>query len=122
MAKMNQEVKKEWVADLRSGAIHKQLGQLRRGNRMCALGVLCNVHAKHHPEIAAKQTKKSEYMGHNVSLPAEVKKWAGLDSYDPHLNMVDPSSDRIINRRLSILNDAHHVSFKKMADLIEEQL
>lgn len=114
--KMNQAVKQEWVADLRSGAIHKGLCALRKSDRMCALGVLCNVHAKHHPEIAAQQSKKSEYMGERANLPKAVAKWAGLDSSNPELEF--NGRDMSIIR----LNDQENLTFKAIANLIEAQL
>lgn len=114
--KMDPAIKAEWVADLRSGDIHKTTKTLRRGDRMCAMGVLCNVHAKHHPEIAAKQTMKSQYMGNSHGIPMAVKNWAGLDSYSPRLNYKGRQRD-VIN-----LNDFENLSFKQIADLIEAQL
>lgn len=113
---MYQDIKKEWVDDLRSGEIHKTKYQLRRGDRMCALGVLCNIHAKHHPEIASRQTKKNSYMGNTVDLPKEVRKWAGICGDSPRL-MYDGVEHTIV-----YLNDNKELSFKKIADLIEEQL
>lgn len=115
--KMNQDIKREWVADLRSGEIHKTKYQLRRGDRMCALGVLCNIHAKHHPEIASIQTKKSTYLGETYCLPKEVRKWAGFNSdWSVKLSYMGGSLS------ISYLNDDYGLSFNKIADLIEQQL
>lgn len=114
--KMNPTVKAEWVADLRSGDILKTTRTLRDGDRMCVMGVLCNVHAKHHPDIAAQQTKKSEYMGNKHGIPIAVKNWAGLTCYSPMLKYKGRSFN-IIN-----LNDNENLSFKQIADLIEAQL
>lgn len=116
--KMNQAVKQEWVADLRSGDIIKNKFSLRRGsNRMCVLGVLCNVHAKHHPEIASTQKKMNEYMGQSTNLPKEVAKWAGLEQND---------NPRVMHKgfKLSLmsLNDDDGLTFKTLANLIEAQL
>jgi hypothetical protein len=114
--KMNQDIKREWVADLRSGEIHKGIGQLRRGDRMCVLGVLCNVHARHHPELAAKQKLKTEYMGERANLPYAVRVWAGL-SLDPIDLECNGNGYNII-----YLNDEKGLSFRQLAKLIDEQL
>ena len=114
--KMNQEIKEEWVADLRSGEIHKTKNRLRNGNRMCTLGVLCNVHAKHHPEIAAAQTKKSEYIGQNADLPNVVQRWAFDSNTTPKLKY----NGSFLG--IAYLNDETGLSFKQIAKLIEEQL
>lgn len=112
---MNEDIKREWVADLRSGEIHKTKSQLRRGNRMCVAGVLCNIHAKHHPDIAVKQTSKSKYMGEREIIPVEVANWAGI-SQAPKLTF-DGRLHKIYE-----LNDDKGLTFKQLADLIEKQL
>ena len=45
---MNKQVKKEWLAALRSGAYKKGHGQLKnkKDNTYCCLGVLCDIYAK----------------------------------------------------------------------------
>lgn len=113
---MKKKVKEQWVKALRSGEIHKHIGALRKGDRMCALGVLCNVHAQHHPKIAAKQKLKSQYMGEYGTLPEKVRIWAGLNERNPSLIHEGISTD------ITWLNDGRGLSFKKIADLIEEQL
>lgn len=120
---MNQEIKKEWVADLRSGEIIKNRYALRQGrNRMCVMGVLCNLHAKHHPDIAAVQPKMNEYMGKSVTLPEEVAEWAGL-GYNTNPEVYHESNGGYSGRySLMTLNDNGGVTFKTLARLIEEQL
>lgn len=117
---MNKEVKKKWVAALRSGKYKQGHGMLRKnkGNdaRFCCLGVLCNLHAEAHPEIAAKQTSRAKYMGRNDFLPEAVKKWAGLKRVNPE---VDVGERYLLS--LAELNDQGR-DFKFIADVIEEQL
>lgn len=79
---MNKKVKKMWIAALTSGKYKQGKGQLRSGNKFCCLGVLCNLHAQAHPEIAAKQKIAELYMGSWARLPREVIKWAELGSED----------------------------------------
>lgn len=109
---MNPEVKAKWIAALRSGEYKQTQGHLRVGDAFCCLGVLCNLHAQAHPEIAAEQTSKDGYMGRDSYLPAEVQVWAGLDTSTGELKG---------GRSLAVMNDRGS-SFKTIADAIEEQL
>jgi len=113
---MNPEIKARWVAALRSGEYKKTTGKLRAKGGFCCLGVLCNLHAQDHPEIAAKQKKKGEYMGQAELLPWTVRDWAGLSSSGGGQVRIDGCRDTLANH-----ND-NGVSFKQLADAIEEQL
>lgn len=77
---MKPQIKKLWVDALRSGKYKQGKGQLRteEGN-FCCLGVLCNLHAEAHPEIANQEIDQETYMGEFGNLPKEVAKWAGID-------------------------------------------
>lgn len=112
---MKKEIADQWVAALRSGAYKQCSGQLRtENNTFCCLGVLCNLHAQAHPEIAAKQDSTRYYMGNKAVLPTQVRDWAELLRCDP-----------LVPRRnrgpvpLSLLND-QGVPFTEIADLIEK--
>lgn len=114
MTKMNPKVKAKWVAALRSGEYKQGTGQLRYRNEFCCLGVLCNLHAKEHPRIAAKQVDSTSYMKSSFLPPSRVAEWAGLD--------VDAAVK--IGRQEAALyhhNDAGR-TFAEIADAIEEQL
>lgn len=112
---MKARIKKLWLAALRSGEIKQAKNQLRKGNDMCCLGVLCNIHAQAHPEIAAQQLSKTCYMGEAQTLPKAVVDWAGLTVRSPK---VKAEGKKMM---ISELNDRGH-SFLKIADLIENQL
>ena len=43
---MNQSIKEKWVAALRSGKYQQGAGYLRRDDKFCCLGVLCDVLGK----------------------------------------------------------------------------
>lgn len=100
---MKKEIANKLIVALRSGKYKKCSNQLRRGDRFCALGVLCNLHAQEHPEIAARQDTKESYMGQITTPPASVRKWARLTDY----------------HRIMIMND-NGSSFNKIADYIEK--
>ena len=114
-SKMNPAVKKIWIDALRSGLYKQGKHQLRISlDRFCTLGVLCNLHAQAHPEIAAKQTNLYEYLGESYVLPVEAMKWAGLTGRGP---MVDTKIGTIPH-----LNDIEKMTFDEIADVIEEYL
>jgi len=114
-SKMNPAVKKIWIDALRSGLYKQGKHQLRISlDRFCTLGVLCNLHAQAHPEIAAKQTNLYEYLGEFGILPVEVMKWAGLTGQGPSVYTKIGS--------ISYLNDSEEMTFDEIADVIEEYL
>lgn len=111
---MNAEIKKLWVAALRSGDYKQGRSRLRNSydNKFCCLGVLCNLHAQMHPDIAAKQTSSAMYFGEDCYLPKKVKQWAQLFERNPSVN----------SSSLVELNDENRMSFSDIADVIERYL
>lgn len=82
---MNPEIKAKWVAALQSGQYVQGKGQLRNNkNQFCCLGVLCNLHAQAHPEIAATQLDREIYLDRTAFLPEIVKTWCGLSLVDKY--------------------------------------
>lgn len=117
---MKKSIKKKWVAALRSGQYKQGFAQLRSEEGFCCLGVLCNLHAKAHPEIAARQTDPDSYLGGSFFLPEEVQAWAGLKQ---------ESGAEVIfkghTKTLDELNDGRGCekqSFRRIATIIEKQL
>lgn len=113
---MKQDVKKLWVDALESGKYEQQMGSLRAGNRFCCLGVLCNLHAQAHPEIASKQYHDNLYMGRSANLPTEVMEWAGLT-----VDIGDPVCIGGWGSTLTGQNDVGR-TFQEIAKAIKEQL
>lgn len=106
---MKPEIREAWIKALKSGDYEQTSGALRRDNGFCCLGVLCNLHAIAHPELALKQVDVSWYLGEDAGLPKAVMQWAGIDSkYGEYTNgsLADDNDDgesfstiaRIINR------------------------
>jgi hypothetical protein len=112
---VNQEIKKLWVAALRSGEYKQAIGMLRRGGSFCCLGVLCNLHAQAHPDIAAMQHNSCYYMGEGANLPRAVGSWAELYLSSRMVSI------RGANAALSFHNDNGR-TFAEIADAIEAQL
>lgn len=75
---MKRSIARAWAKALESGEYKQVKGALRKGDKFCCLGVLCNLHAQEHPELAAQQKRKSSYLNEDVDLPAEVQEWAGM--------------------------------------------
>lgn len=114
---MNPEIKARWVAALRSGEYKQAKGRLRTAdNSFCCLGVLCNLHAQAHPEIAAKQQSATRYMGDDDIPPRPVVRWAGLaDQWGGNVRIGGKSGE------LTRHNDNGR-TFAEIADAIEAQL
>jgi len=113
MMKMNPEVKEKWVKALRSGEYKQGREYLRKDDKYCCLGVLCDIYSK------AKNTKwvQRHYIeGCTVHLPPEVFIWAGLAEPSPQV-----SETYLVNH-----NDGWEgkkpKSFKQIARLIEKHL
>lgn len=123
---MNPEVKKEWVAALRSGKYDQGMGSLKLEvsdtQLYCCLGVLCElaVEAGVIPpgERHEDQPKNYSYyfLGEDEFLPSEVMTWANLDTN----NGIYKPADNVwgYDQALTDLND-NGKSFNELADIIE---
>lgn len=111
---MNPEIKKRWVESLRSGEYKQGIGCLRDGDHYCCLGVLCDLVKD---EIGgtweAINRRQYEFLGKDLSLPAEVRKLAGLT------NPIGVFWKEGVRDTLTSQND-RGVPFTKIADIIEE--
>jgi hypothetical protein len=109
---MKRSIARAWTKALESGEYEQTKGALRRGDKFCVLGVLCNLHAQAHPEIAAKEKVKSRYMGYGSLLPNEVVEWAGMNSNDGYITY---------NSHLVNMNDIAGNTFEEMAQVIRKR-
>jgi hypothetical protein len=115
---MNTNIKRLWVEDLRQNPDLQGTGKLKRGDKFCCLGRLCEVYRKETGKgewdddgIFILQTNDVESYD-CVTLPPNVVEWAGL-------NCVSPS---IEGNQLADLNDAGILTFPDIADLIDKHL
>jgi hypothetical protein len=129
---MNPEIKKDWVAELRSGKYEQGANYLHNIDQgtYCCLGVLCKMAT----EAGVTRVQATEgYMGVGVAeygdgtyaptqavLPKEVQGWAGLDGENPIIEGVD-MGEAGDSTSLAYMND-HGATFAYIADLIEENL
>jgi hypothetical protein len=108
---MNQTIKQQWVAALRSGQYKQGKGKLRRasseGDLYCCLGVLCDL-------LAPNEWKKVEPYDYyaidelGAFLPGALRRSVGLDG--------------ATESELVHMNDSSGSSFAKIASWIEERL
>src|SRR5438093_3640406 len=125
---MNQDVKRLWTDALRSGQYQQGTGALRKNDRYCCLGVLCElaVNAKVVQSKQSDDNRYGEYYYGRVGyweggiLPPQVVNWAELDRANPEVDYTSPSG-RAYRSGLAGVND-NLVPFNIIADLIEEQL
>lgn len=124
---MNRKIALRWARALESGEYNQATGRLRDSkNRFCCLGVLCNLHAQAHPEIAAEQTDASEYMGEAMSLPIPVMEWSGISwseaaGFGPAFSLeIDDGKHDKYAIDLMGLNDTYGYNFKQIAAVIRE--
>lgn len=116
---MNQEIKQKWLAALRSGEYKQGRGCLKRDNRYCCLGVLCDLYAKE---------KGLEWEGSTIIpsessyyLPRTVSIWAGIENGVDNWNGNPVVEYRKSEKSLAALND-DKLDFNKIADVIEKSL
>jgi hypothetical protein len=108
---MKRSIARKWSKALESGEYKQGFGQLRRGDKFCALGVLCNLHAQEHPEIAAKEKVKSRYMGASAKIPFDVMEWAGMNSSNDSITLYNTIVD---------MNDTEKMPFGEIAKVIRK--
>jgi hypothetical protein len=116
---MHKEIADMWVAALRSDEYGQTYGHLREEYEegqfaYCALGVLCDVHAK---------STGKPFPDDNGVIPADVQVWAGLRYRDPDLAMQleDDDPEEPTHMLLTEANDEYGWCFRRLADAIEQQ-
>lgn len=137
---MNEKIKQQWIAALRSDKFHQGHDQLVKHRpalsttHHCVLGVLCHLAVEAGQAIgrqAPHPDEEPEYddiemmdgyedlKGHwqfDV-LPRGVRDWAGLETGNPRVTVNNAERDLLLTQ----INDKG-ISFSVMAKLIDEQL
>lgn len=110
---MVKKVKKLWLEALKSEKYKQGRGALKKKDRFCCLGVLCDLHRiRFKKEKWGKQGKHFEvYLGCSIELPEAVRKWAKLKERNPIIDSI----------HLSAYNDKGS-SFNEIADIIKKEL
>ncbi len=105
---MNPEIKKQWVAALRSGKYEQGRMRLKRDGRFCCLGVLCEILPTALSKPADCLMRGRVYDEQTTELSFQLLREVGLEHPDQALLMG--------------FNDTEVKSFAEIADYIEENL
>jgi len=132
---MNKDIKKRWLAWLRNPANKQGRGYLRRGDRYCCLGGLCElavedgIVTREVKNILSDGTPLYAYDSETAYLSPSVARWAGLEgpelegkparSVRPAVPESPPEAP--LTGELDIWNDQGH-PFTEIADFIERYL
>lgn len=131
--KMNQRVKKAWLAALRSRKYKQAQGMLREVDYdkegkvvgYCCLGVLCDVFAKTPTGRKEKaKWKDGSFLGEETYLPDKVREWAGLPGEDEEraYEAAKGYGKETVQEALITLNDSLGARFGRIANWIEKNL
>lgn len=124
---MNPDIKKLWVDALRSGEYTQTTKRLKTEEGFCCLGVLCNIFQQSHTDVQWKQEASNiSFLSKEADLPDEVSEWAEF-GHDDRIHLSPPITNPYITYKgqkisLTCANDSIKLSFKEIADIIEEQL
>lgn len=104
---MNKEAIKKWLAALRSGNYKKCDGYMRSGDKFCAYGVLCDLHATQFNNEWCSHS----YLGRTYLPPQAIWDWLGKDSYEI-LQVTSSSVDRINDSSATLSKAADTIEYK----------
>lgn len=119
MTKMNEAIKNQWVATLRSGKFPQGRGALAKAddNTHCCLGVLCEivpgVEKVEREDLSGISIFKLEGDEDSMYLPESVSNAAGLNGSGNPIILLPTGSTSLAN-----LND-EGFTFKQIADIID---
>jgi hypothetical protein len=111
---MNPQIKQKWVSALRSGDYQQTKGRLRKEDKFCCLGVLCDLYGKENNVEWEINEDSGKYMFQNkgADLPFSVIEWSGIADSGPLGNGQIGT--------LAALNDSG-TTFNEIAYVIEKQ-
>lgn len=109
---MKKEIAEKWIAALRSDKYEQGQQALNDKDRFCCLGVLCDISNQGNWRKDGTYIPHNKTPGSDVVLPLAVEKWAGVRSL---------VGSRSLGPSLSTLNDTGHITFSKLADIIEQE-
>jgi len=91
---MDPQIRARWVAALRSGKFEQGRDYLRWGDKLCCLGVLCELAAADGviPSPRPGMGNSWLYAEAGGMLPPAVMEWAGLASTDPQVGGITLST------------------------------
>lgn len=117
---MKADIKKRWVAALRSGVYPQTQEKLRDDKGFCCLGVLCDVVKKDLGEDWGDPVNDSgaySFISYQVELPARVINLCGFKGCE-----IQHGSPYANGKSLVLMNDRDRNTFDEIADTIEKHL
>lgn len=122
---MNQEIKKRWVAALRSGSYKQRNGRLRytEGDletKYCCLGVLCDIVKD---ELGLEWVEQGTILGRTACIPNTICEYTGVHAWGEFARTDNQCVERDNYKfsNLAHMND-NGFSFEEIAQVIEEKL
>lgn len=114
---MNQDIKRRWVAALRSGEYEQGKRWLNDNGKLCCLGVLCELAVQ--DGVITKHTMRDGIgvygIGATAVPPVAVEDWAGF-------GRSSTSVWKVKGDYLVAMNDEYGYSFAQIADAIEQHM
>lgn len=110
---------RKWVEALRSGKYEQGTGALRKGGKLCCLGVACEAAIQNGVKIEVTATRGDAFFRYNgvlCHLPEPVQTWLGIPKGDPGLYRDEKTDGEL---RAIHANDDMGLSFTAIADLVE---
>lgn len=122
--KLNKVQFNKWLKALRSGKYRQTCDKLQDDKGYCCLGVACQVLIP-----KDKQVKETEEYYDGSKLTYVTKKTKYLEGTSPRdqkaapawLKKIDMNFQKRFGCALSELNDDHQLTFKEIADLLEQE-
>ena len=89
-------------------------------NKFCIGGVLINLFAQAHPDLAAKERDPLRFMGTNSSIPEAVMKWADIKYCN--MSFIDDKKHKIGKGNYNGLRHANDAgaSFEELANWLRK--
>lgn len=105
---MKKDIAELWATTLESGRFEQGRQQLNRENKLCCLGVLCELAIENGVNVEKKEFgEEYRYNERNLFPPDEVNDWCEIGTAGA--------------KKLSWKNDEDLLSFKQIAKLIREE-
>lgn len=111
-------LKEQWIAALRSGKYSQARGRLRRGDKFCCMGVLCDVERPNNWMVDSWYSSTGD---NYISVPptdllsTAVPGWEGPDT----VNLGNGQKSISLAAFLVSQNDGEDATFEEIADLLE---
>lgn len=119
---MNADIKRLWIERLRSGRDQQGIGSLNRGNKLCCLGVLCEIAVEQGVFPTPLDQGGLKFYGEGTDLncsmlPKPVQQWSGVTSHGYYGERTN--ADGWLHRDALTSDNDSGKTFAQIADIIE---